>query len=93
MSRPTYTYKGFQLNKISDTLYTIDRGEMEYAVVEKCPETHCDDWIAYRTSILGVYGRKSDRINRYEGAAKTLKALFHTWVDENYGDAYARKAR
>lgn len=89
----TYHYKGFQLNKIDGTLYTIDRSNIEYAVVEKCPEPHCGDWIAYRTSIPGVYGHKSDRTTRYEGAAKTLKALFHTWVDENYGDAYARKTR
>ena len=89
----TYRYKGFQLDKIDDTLYTIDRGDIEYAAVEKCPEPHCGDWIAYRTSIPGVYGHKSDRTTRYEGAAKTLKVLFHTWVDENYGDAYARKTR
>lgn len=29
----TYRYKGFQLNKINDTLYAIDRGNEEHAVI------------------------------------------------------------
>lgn len=45
----------------------------------------------YRPHILGMYGLKSDGITRNEGSAKTLKALFQNWVNENYGDAYARK--
>lgn len=89
----TYRYKGFQLNKIDDTLYTIDRGDEEHAVIEKISKTYGGGWVAYRPHILGMYAHESDRINRHEGAAKTLKALFHTWVDENYGDAYARKTR
>ena len=87
----TYRYKGFQLNKIDDTLYTIDRGDEEHAVIEKVPETYGGGWVAYRPHILGMYGHKSDRITRNEGSAKTLKALFQNWVNENYGDAYARK--
>lgn len=87
----TYRYKGFQLNKISNTLYTIDRGNEEYAVVEKCPETYGGGWVVYRPVVLGMYGHASDRITRNDGSAKTLKALFTAWVDENYGDTYARK--
>lgn len=87
----TYRYKGFQLNKIDDTLYTIDRGDEEHAVIEKCPESCGGGWVAYRPHILGMYSHKSDRITRNEGSAKTLKALFQNWVNENYGDAYARK--
>lgn len=88
-----YRHNGFQLNKISDTRYTIDRGDIECAVIEKSPETHGDDWVVYRPSILGVRVRQSDIIIRSEGHAKTLKALFTRWVDENYGTAYSRKSR
>lgn len=91
MARPTYTYKGFKLYSIQDGLYSIDRLEDTYAYLEKAPESHGGGYHALTPVVQAEYVELSQRLARGEYAGKSARVAFHNWVDENYGNAYARK--
>nr|DAN37687.1 MAG TPA: hypothetical protein [Caudoviricetes sp.] len=91
MSRPTYIYKGFKFYNIQDGLYSIDHLTETYAYLEKAPESYGGGYFAITPTVQGEYAELSQRLARGEYAGKSAREAFHNWVNENYGNAYARK--
>ena len=91
MAHPTYTYNGFRLYKVNDSLYSIDHLNETYAYLEKAPESRGGGYFSMTPTVQSGYSDLSQRLARGEYAGKNAREAFHNWVDENYGNAYARK--
>lgn len=91
MSRPTYTYKGFQLWSVCLGLYEIVRRGETYTYLEKAPKSRGGGYVAITPTVQSKYAELSQRIERGEYAGRNARDAFQRWVDENYGNAYAHK--
>lgn len=94
MSRPTYTYKGFKLYIACPAVYIIARRDETLAHIER-PYIKGDGRrvIVYHTGDWETFADMSARHEGEDWGKMSARDAFHLWVDENYGDAYARKTR
>lgn len=93
MSRPTYTYKGFKLYIACPCVYRIDRLDDTYAYLERPPRGEASTVTVFNTGSWDAYAKASAKNEGESYGEMSARDAFHRWVDENYGDAYARKTR
>lgn len=91
MARPTYTYKGFKLYIACPAVYNIDRLDDTYAYLERPPRGKNSTVTVYNTGDWDTYAKLSARGEGESYGKMSAREAFYRWVDENYGDAYARK--
>lgn len=88
MSRPTYTYKGFQLYIACPCVYRIAHRDETLAIFErphrgktgKNREVHM-----YNTGNWDAYALMSAKNEGERYGKMSARDAFHRWVDENYG--------
>ncbi|WP_449317240.1 hypothetical protein [Rothia mucilaginosa] len=94
MSRPTYTYKGFQLYIACPCVYRIARRDETQAIFERpyLGKTGKNREVyMYNTSDWNAYALMSAKNEGERYGKMTARDAFHHWVDKHYGDTYAHK--
>lgn len=92
MSRPTYTYKGFQLYIACPCVYRIARRDETLAIFERPHRGKTDknrEVYMYNTSNWDTYALMSAKNEGERYGKMSARDAFQRWVDKHYGDTCA----